>query len=182
MAKMAMRTTCGLAALALGSLLATGALAQDTTSDDKKFIADSAQDSLAEIAVAKLALSKSGDANVKMFATKMVKDHTMLIQSMKPFAMKMGVKEPTGPSVIDKARYEELKLKSGTSFDRAYVEAMVKDHNADLKKFMDEEQKTTNADLKAAVAKGEKVIRQHTEMIDGIAQKGGIEVPPMPGS
>ena len=103
------------------------AKADDTTSADKKFLADSAQDSMAEIAVAKLALSKTGDPNIKEFASKMVKDHTMLIESMKPLAVKMGVKPPSGPSVIDKARYEELKLKSGISFDRAYVEAMVKD-------------------------------------------------------
>ena len=156
------------------------AIAEDTTSTDKKFLADSAQDSMAEIAVAKLALSKTGDPNIKQFASKMVKDHTMLIESMKPLATKMGVKPPTGPSVMDKAKYEELKLKSGISFDRAYVEAMVKDHNSDLKKFMDEEQKTSNPELKEKVAKGEAVIKEHTEMIDSLAQKGGIEVPPMP--
>ena len=117
---------------------------------------------------------------MREFATKMVADHQKLIDEMKPLAKKYGVKMPTGPSLADKAKYEELKLKSGTGFDRAYVEAMVKDHNADLKKFMDEEGKTSNADVKAKVASGEKVIMKHTEMIDGIAHMGGISTPPMP--
>jgi len=169
------------AVLSVAAALGTTAIcAQDTTSTDKKFLEDSAQDSMGEIALAKLALSKSGDPNVKMFASKMVKDHTMLIDSMKPLASSLGVKPPTSLTLMQKAKGEELKLKSGISFDRAYVEAMVKDHNDDLKKFMDEEQKTTNPKMKAVVAKGTSVIKEHTEMIDGIAQKGGIEVPPMP--
>jgi putative membrane protein len=158
----------------------SGVMVAQDASADKKFVADAEQGSLFEINLAKLALQKTGDPNVKMFAERMVKDHTMLIEDMKPLARKMGVKTPTGPSIADRAKYEELKLKSGTSFDRAYVETMVKDHNDDLKTFIDEEQKTTNPQLKATVEKGEKVIREHTEMIDGIAQKGGIEVPPMP--
>ena len=156
------------------------AIAQDTSSADKKFLEDSAQGSLFEVNLAKLALQKSKDPNVTKFANKMITDHEMLIKSMKPFEVKMGVKPPSGPSILDKAKYEELKLKSGISFDRAYVETMVKDHNDDLKAFMKEESSTTNPELKAAVSKGEAVIKEHTMMIDDIAHMGGIETPPMP--
>ena len=166
-------------ALMTGGLMCQ-ARAEDTTSADKTFIADSTQGSLAEIAMGKLALEKSQDKNVREFASRMIKDHTKMIADMKPLGAKLGVKEPTGPSVMQKAKYEELKLKSGTGFDRAYVEAMVKDHHEDLKEFMDEEMKTGNPQLKATVAKGEKVIKEHTEMIDNIAHMGGISTPAMP--
>jgi putative membrane protein len=168
---------------ALAAVSAGGVLkAQDTKADDKKFVTESAQDSLAEINYAKLALQKSKDPNVREFATKMIKDHEALIASMKPVAKELGVKPPTGPPVADHAKYMELKMKSGTDFDRAYVEAMVKDHHEDLQKFIDEGNKTTNPDLKAAVQKGEGVIKEHTEMIDKIAHMGGIQTPPMPAS
>jgi putative membrane protein len=160
----------------------TLAQAQDTKSSDKSFLADSAQDSLAEINFAKLALQKSQDKNVRDFATKMIKDHEMLITSMKPFVAKLNAKTPSGPPLMDHVKYEELKLKSGTDFDRAYVELMVKDHHDDLKTFMDEENKTADPSLKAAVAKGATVIRHHTEMIDNIAHMGGIQTPPMPSA
>jgi len=83
--------------------------------------------SLAEVNYAKLALQKSQDKNVREFATKMIHDHEMLISDMKPLAKQLGVKVPTGPPLSDHAKYMELKMKSGTDFDRAYVEAMVKD-------------------------------------------------------
>lgn len=168
-------------ALILGCSFAV-AKADDTTSDDKKFIADSTQDSLAEINYAKLALQKSQDKNVREFATRMIKDHEKLIADMKPFAHQLKVKLPTGPALTDRAKYTELKAMSGTTFDRAYVEAMVKDHHNDLQTFIDEQAKTSNPELKAAVAKGENVIREHTEMIDNIAHMGGIQTPPMPSS
>lgn len=167
------------AALTFGS---TGALhAQNTTDTDKKFIDDSTRDSLVEINLAKLALQKSQDKNVREFATKMIHDHEMLINNMKPLAAKYGVKLASSAPLMGTVHYDELKMKSGTSFDRAYVEDMVKDHNEDLQKFIEEKNKTTNADVKATVTKGEAVIRQHTEMIDKIAQQGGIQTPPLPG-
>ena len=168
---------------ALATVCAAGVVqAQDTKADDKKFVTEATQGSLAEINYAKLALQKSKDPNVREFATKMIKDHEAMIADMKPVARELGVKAPTGPPVSDHAKYMELKMKSGTDFDRAYVEAMVKDHHDDLQKFIDEENKTTNPELKAAVQKGESVIKEHTEMIDKIAHMGGIQTPPMPSN
>jgi putative membrane protein len=168
----------------LATLMACGSFgfahAQDTTSSDKTFITDSSEGSLAEINYAKLALQKSQDKNVREFATKMITDHEKLINDMKPFAKKLGVKEPSGPPISDHVKYTELKMKSGISFDRGYVEAMVKDHHNDLQTFIDEKNKTADPALKAAVEKGITVIKHHTEMIDNIAHMGGIQTPPMP--
>jgi len=174
------RIGLGLAVAGLAAGMCGAAFAQDSTkSADKTFIKDASEGSLAEINFAKLALAKSQDPNVRKFAEKMIHDHEMLIEQMKPFAAKYDVK-PTGTPVMDHAKYEELKMKSGISFDRAYVEAMVKDHNDDLKKFIDEENSTADPALKATVAKGEKVVLEHTEMIDNIAHMGGIQTPPLP--
>ena len=165
-------------ALAAGCISSVG-WADDTAAADKKFVAAASEGSLAEINYAKLALQKSKDKNVRAFAEKMIHDHEMLIVEMKPFAKKLDV-TVSSPKLSDDSKYMELKTMSGTSFDRSYVEAMVKDHHEDLKQFMDEEAATQNPELKAAVAKGEKVILEHTEMIDNIAHMGGIQTPPMP--
>jgi putative membrane protein len=170
------------AGLALGTMLAGPALQAQDKSADKTFVKNALEGSLAEVNYAKLALQKSQDKNVREFATKMIHDHEMLITEMKPLAKKMGVSIPSGPPVSDHAKYLELKMKSGTDFDRAYVEAMVKDHHQDLQDFIDEQGKTQNPDLKASVEKGEGVIREHTEMIDKIAHMGGIQTPPMPAA
>jgi putative membrane protein len=146
-----------LAAVGLSIGICGAGFAQDTKSADKSFIKDASEGSLAEINYAKLALEKSKDPNVRKFAEMMIKDHTKLIGAMKPFAVKYAVK-PSSTPVPDHAKHQELKMKSGISLDRAYVEAMVKDHQDDLKTFMDEEANTADPELKAAVVKGEKVV------------------------
>ena len=171
----------GLALAAVGMTvgMCSTSYAQDTKSADKSFIKDASEGSLAEINYAKLALEKSKDDNVRRFAQQMITDHEKLIADMKPFCVKYHV-TPSGTPIMDHAKYEELKMKSGTDFDRAYVEAMVKDHNDDLQKFINEENSTADPDLKATVAKGEAVVKEHTKMIDDIAHMGGIQTPPMP--
>src|ERR1700733_14543285 len=172
-----------LASAALTASLAGGVVqAQDTTSSDNTFVKNAMEGSLAEVNYAKLALQKSQDKNVREFATKMIHDHLMLISEMKPLASELGLTVPSVPPLSDHAKYMELKMKSGTDFDRAYVEAMVKDPHDDLSAFLDEQNKTSNPQLKAAVQKGETVIREHTEMIDKIAHMGGIQTPPMPSN
>jgi putative membrane protein len=169
--------TLAVAGLAFG--MCSVGFAQDTKSADKSFIKDATEGSQAEINFAKLALAKSKDPNVRKFAERMITDHSKLIVDMRPFTLKYDVKA-SGEPILDHAKYQELKLKSGTDFDRAYVEAMVKDHNDDLNAFIKEENSTSDPQLKATVEKGEKVIREHTEMIDNIAHMGGIQTPPMP--
>ena len=177
-----LRFQCILGVALATSMVGGAANAQKTTSSDKTFVKNALEGSLAEVNFAKLALQKSQDKNVREFATKMIHDHEMLITDMKPVAKELGVKVPTSAPLSDHAKYMELKMKSGTDFDRAYVEAMVKDHHDDLQDFLDEESKATNPQLKAAVQKGESVIREHTEMIDKIAHMGGIQTPPMPSN
>ena len=173
------RIGMALAATGLAVGMCSAGFAQDTKSADKSFIKDASEGSLAEINYAKLAIEKSKDPNVLKFAHQMITDHEKLIDSMKPFAVKYDVK-PSGTPVMDHAKYQELKMKSGISFDRAYVEAMVKGHNDDLKDFIKEINTTSDPDLKAAVSKGEKVVLMHTKMIDDIAHMGGIETPALP--
>ncbi len=151
----------------------------DTKSADKSFVSDAIEGSQAEINFAKLALQKSHDANVRKFAQMMIRDHSKLIVDMRPFAKKYDV-SASGTPIMAHASYTELKMKSGTGFDKAYVEDMVKDHHDDLQTFLNEESKTADPELKATVAKGEKVILEHTKMINAIAQKGGIDTPPVP--
>ena len=176
-----MKAILRLATVSLAACSMCGVMqAQAPTSADKSFMEDASQGSLAEINFAKLALAKSQDKNIREFATKMIHDHEMLIQQMKPLVAKYHVKPATGPSVKDRAIYEDLKIKSGSEFDKAYVEAMVKDHDNDLKDFIKEANDTQLQDLKVTVEKGETVIRGHAEMIDNIAHMGGIQTPPMP--
>ncbi len=154
--------------------------AQDTTAQDKMFVAKAAEGGMAEISMSQLALKKSKNDDVKAIAQKMVDHHTKLNSDMMPFATQMGVTPPTKLNPEHQAEAARLKSMSGASFDKEYITAMVGDHHKDLGEFISEKNTTSNADLKSTVTQATQVITTHTQMIDQTAQKMGITTPPMP--
>ena len=159
-----------------------GGMDMGPAGQDKMFLMNSTEGSMAEIQMSQMALKKSKNDDVKMIAQKMVDDHTKLIADMKPFADQMGVQPPTKLKPAHMQEVARLKAMSGDAFDKEYLTAMVADHHKTIGEFQAEEASTQNAELKTAVAAGEQVVRAHTEMIDQSATKMGITVPPMPAA
>jgi putative membrane protein len=143
---------------------------------DKMFVRKAAAGGLAEVQFGQLAVQKSSNDDVKKFAQKMVDDHTMLNENMKPIADSMGVSAPKKLTKGDQAELDKLNGLSGPDFDKEYLGAMVKDHRQDLKDFREEEASATDPQLRDAVLKGEKMIAQHKQMVDQLASANGVAV------
>jgi putative membrane protein len=160
------------------SINATPAQQQDPTAQmqDKAFVASAMQGGMAEVQLGQLAAQKGSSEDVKQFGQKMVDDHTKLNDQMKPIADQLGVKPPKEPSKKDRALAAHLQTLSGTDFDNAYIEAMVKDHKKDLDDFKGEAQQTQNPQLQQAVQQGGQVIAQHLQMIEQIAQNHNVSI------
>jgi putative membrane protein len=177
----ALSTTLALAAVtACLPALAQSADQARTAHHDTEFLKDANQGSRDEIDLAQLALKKSNDQDVKDFAQKMIDDHTKLLDDMKPFDMQAGLSIPDHDDAATDAQKAKLELLSGTTFDKAYIKDMVEDHHKDLEQFMAQEKSTGYPDFKAAVAKGEAVVKQHLELADSIAKKLGVATAPVP--
>lgn len=164
-------------AAALAVTATAGAFAQaGTFSDkDKDFLKTSAEDNLAEIKQAELALKTTKNPQIRTFAQKMITDHKALYAGEKPVAAKAGVTLPTSPSVASDASYVKLKVLTGDTFDKSYVKGAVSDHHDDATAAKTEYDTTKNADMKALSKKAGTVIESHTKMIDGMAGKMGLQ-------
>ena len=150
-------------------LLSHAAFAQ--TNGDKTFLQKSAQGNVAEVELAKLALNKATKPQVKSFARRMVRDHEMLERNMEPLLERAGLQPPASLDTEQQKLFNRLNGLSGNDFDREYVKAMDLDHHKDLGEFKKEIRSTRDPDLKAAAQSGQKVIAQHTQMIDAISAK-----------
>jgi putative membrane protein len=148
------------------------------TSADKMFVHKAVEGGMAEVKLGQLATVKASNPDVKAFGQKMVDDHTMLNDKMKPFADQLGVTVPHHLKAKYQATYDQLNALSGDDFDKAYVQAMVMDHRMDLREFRREVATTANSDLKDTVASAEKVISEHLTMVEGLAKEIGVTVPP----
>jgi putative membrane protein len=132
---------------------------------------------MAEVELGKLAADKSQSQDIKQFAQKMVNDHSQMGDKwFKPVAREIGVSEPKGPSKKDKKLIEKLQGLSGQQFDTEYIQAMVKDHKEDLKDFQNESEAAQDPNVKQIAEQGSKVISQHLQMIEQIAQNHNVPI------
>ncbi len=121
-----------------------------------------------------LAADKATNPRVKAYANKMIADHNKLEADMKPFADKLGVTPVMTLDADHQTKYDALSAMSGMDFDKTYMTGMDTDHHAALDAFKAEESATTDPALKTTVAKGEKVVAQHTMMADkAVKMMGG---------
>ena len=108
------------AVLGVASLAVT-ASAKAATDDDKKFLAMASQSDQNEMALSKLADSKATNPAVKAFADKMIKEHTQMSASMKPFADAWGLTPAMGPDADHQKELDKLNGLSGKDFDKEYI-------------------------------------------------------------
>lgn len=177
--------------LAVGtSVLGLPAIAQDASQPmkpavsqqekDKMFVRKASEGGLAEVQFGQLAAQKAQNPDVKAFAQKMVDDHSMLNDKMKPVAEQLGVTPASRLSKKDQAEYDKLSGLSGADFDKEYVSDMVADHHKDLRDFRHEEAVAADPQLKETVTGGAKVIAEHNRMADRLAEQIGVAVPGRP--
>lgn len=124
------------AVMALALSLGTGVALAQATDMDKTFLKDMAQDSNFEIRTSRLAISKSPSADVKAYATMVLHDHNQL-QGMIGRADKAAGVDTLSPgamSIDDDAKYAELKVLSGKTFDDAYIKGLFKGNAEILQK------------------------------------------------
>lgn len=150
--------------------------AQSSNDADKHFVSDAIEGGNDEVALGRLAQKKGNSDEVKQFAQKMVDDHTRMGDKMRAVAQQVGVTSPTGTSMSEKATETKLSMLSGNSFDKAYMEAMVKDHRDDLAAFNKEISSGSDPAVKSAARSGARTITSHLKMAEQVAANRGVDV------
>lgn len=99
-----------------------------TTATDTDFIRRASSASLTEVALGKLAADQASSNDVKKYAERMVADHTKANESLGKLAGSKGVQIAVAPEPAQQQDIDRMKGLDGAKFDRAYSDAMVRDH------------------------------------------------------
>jgi putative membrane protein len=143
-------------------------------SHDIIFAMAAARGGMAEVEMGKLAAEKGSNAEVKAFGQLMIDDHGKANEKLKSVAEKQNLTLPGTMPAKQQAMYNMLKTKTGAEFDKAYVDAMVKDHEEDVKTFQREADKGKDEQIKAFASETLSVIQGHLEKIKAIQSKIGV--------
>jgi putative membrane protein len=133
----------------------------------QKFVEMAAQDGMAEVGLAKLALKKSSNDEVKQFAQKMEQDHEQANEQLSSIAKSKGLTVPEKLDAKHEAMMKMLSAKSGKAFDQAYAEHMAKDHSKAVALFQGAEQ-SSDPQLSAFAKKTLPTLEEHKQLADNL--------------
>ena len=144
---------------------------------DAAFVKKAADGGMAEVALAKLAQEKASSSDVKSYAAKLEKDHTQANDELKEVAGKKNITLPTAPSAKHQAMHDKLAKLSGAEFDKAYVAAMLEDHQKDVREFARVSSGSGDADVKAFATKTLPTLKDHLQQVQDLSKTMGGKKP-----
>lgn len=132
--------------------------------DDAEFAVAAADGGMLEVRLGELAQTNGSSEKVKELGKMMIKDHSAANDELKGIASQKNISIPGTLSEKSQKKYDDLAKKKGEDFDKAYSEAMVKDHKDDIGEFQDETEKGHDADLKAWATGKLPILQHHLSM------------------
>jgi putative membrane protein len=146
-----------------------------TKTDTSKMVADTAfankaaVGGMAEVALAKLALSKTSSSKIKDFANMMITDHGKANMELDSIAKTKTVTLPATVDAEHQAKMDSLSKLSGADFNKAYVATMIEGHQKTLALMQTEASSGKDADFKAFAAKTAPTVQMHLDAINKIS-------------
>src|SRR5262249_34732326 len=131
---------------------------------DDHFVMEAAKGGMAEVELGKLAADKGTSPDVKKFGQRMADDHAKANDELKSLAQTKNITLPTAIDAKSMAAKERLSKLSGESFDRAYMQAMLKDHRKDVSEFRTESKSGKDPEVKAWAAKTLPTLEEHLKL------------------
>lgn len=173
------RFITGLAGLAGGFLLLIGntSFADEAKNDPmaQSFLKEAAQGGMMEVTLGQMAADKAQNEAVKNFGQRMVKDHGQANEELKNLAKSEGVTIPSDMGSEGKELQQRLQKLSGSEFDQAYMQEMLKDHKKDIEAFNQQAQNGNDPEVKNWAVKTLPTLREHYQLGQAAAEKIGLK-------
>jgi putative membrane protein len=149
-------------------LAATAAAAPTPTPQDRTFVMTAGHAGAAEIAAAKLALTKTSDRATIAFAQQMIRDHTALAAKLKLAAKSAGLTPPAVPSPAQTASIKALGKLDAAAFLKEYVQNQISAHKSAVALFTAESEHGQAPALKSAATAALPTLKAHLKMAESM--------------
>ncbi len=136
--------------------------------DDAEFVVEASSGGMMEVQLGNIAQEKAADPRVKNYGSMMVRDHTKTNAELKGLASTKDITLPQGAGEEHQKHIDELMQKTGSDFDKSYMEMMVKDHEEDIDAFQKSSDKGKDIEIKAFASKTLPVLKVHLDSAKAI--------------
>jgi putative membrane protein len=142
---------------------------------DAEFIREITADNMLEIRLGRTAASKAENPAVKQFGQRMVTDHTRMRDQWVALASRHGVTfQPDFGLREQEDQVKEFEKLSGSEFDRAYMNHMIKSHQQELDKFQNEGRSARSVEVRQLVAASMPTLDQQLSLARQVGSQVGV--------
>ena len=139
---------------------------------DHTFQVNAATAGLEQVRLARLAILRAANADVKSFAQKLLDERARANDQLRQLASGKGVKDlPSHPDRSTQAVFDSLDKRSGDNFDVSYIQQTVANLVSDVAQFDSEAQNGADADLRKYAASVLPVLRERLRTAQNIESK-----------
>jgi putative membrane protein len=158
-------------AVAVAALVAApaGAVEQKSTGKVRPFVEEAASGGMMEVELGRHAATQASSDRVKDFGRRMVADHEEANDDLKQVAQRDSITLPATMSKHDRQEVDRLTKLHGPAFDRAYMEAMVADHEKDVATFREQSRSAEDPDVKDFATRTLPTLESHLQMARDIS-------------
>jgi putative membrane protein len=142
-----------------------------TDEESSSFLVKAADGGMSEVQLGQLAQEKGTSARVKSFGAMMVHDHSAANDQVKALASQRNVTLPSVPGDKNQSTFNDLSKKTGKDFDKAYIDAMVKDHKEDIDEFQSASKNVKDNEVKSFVDNTLPKLNMHLDSAQAIQKK-----------
>lgn len=153
---------------ATGAAVGATSAATMGSHDTGAFVSNASQSDMYEIQAAKIAETRSKNADVKAFAKQMVTDHTAMMNAMKPLIQAAG---QAPADKLDQRRQgfiDNLKSAKDADFDKTYIDQQVAGHEEALSLMQGYAKDGSDAGLKGGASKAIPKVQMHLDKAKAI--------------
>ena len=147
---------------------------------DLPFMQEAASANLMEVQLGQLAQQRAVTPAVKQFGQRMVNDHTNLQTQLTNTASQNGVSFTPSLSSDHQKQISQLQSINALQFDRAYMTAMIQDHQNDVAKFQSQSGAAHSAPVQTLIARALPVLQQHLDLARQVGSQLGVQVATTP--
>jgi putative membrane protein len=141
-----------------------GAPMAPLTDADTQFLLAQAENNVSEFQAAQLALQHSQNQSVRDFAGKMITDHAYAQDTLTSIAQMHHIQTPAVLTVQHRQMLAQLAQLEGPTFDRAYVDGMVREHAIIIEQLNYQLVHGFDQHISAWVQNTRPIILQHSEI------------------
>jgi putative membrane protein len=158
------RLTLAWAALCVVATGPLQAAEQHGAGNDRDFLVAAASGGMMEVELGRVAARQASSERVKQFGQRMVTDHGAANAELKKLAARKAIALPSRMTPEHETMAARLSSLKGAEFDRAYMKAMLEDHQGDVAEFRDKTMSATDDDVKAFATETLPKLEEHLRL------------------